>query len=296
MDTICLRLLRTFLVIPLFCLLANVVYAETYDVTGSVDIFGGYSEDTYGPINPSEVTFAVGDTVNLFYMFKDGRKLRLVDVEDGSSSVARASAWLGFVGTPCGEITECGDFTVSNWSINLIDARSKSGSAPESFSGLSQGSCCNHLGTDGNFNLGDGDFIEFSGISTSFTIDSLPADPNTYNAIRTRFFADEIIVVTPTSVAVDINPGKQMRCQNARKVVIQGGTNVDVTLIDTNTLRFGEDGGNNRIPRCRSDYVDADAYLDLICKFVPGTAESVLTGSLVDGSSIRGFDTICGVN
>ena len=74
----------------------------------------------------------------------------------------------------------------------------------------------------------------------------------------------------------------------------QGGTYVDarhwnaliddpdVTLIDTNTLKFGEGGGNTRIPRCRSGYVDADAYLDLICKFVPGTAESVLTGSLVD--------------
>ena len=296
MDTICLRLLRTFLVIPLFCLLANVVYAETYDVTGSVDIFGGYSEDTYGPINPSEVTFAVGDTVNLFYMFKDGRKLRLVDIEDGSTSYTRTSPWLGFVGTSCGEITECGDFTVSNWSINLIGARSKSGTAPEIFSGTSQGSCCNHLGTDGVFYLDDGDYIEFSGISTSFTIDSLPADPNTYNAIRTRFFADEMTVVTPTPVALDIDPGKYLRCQNARKVVIHGDANLDVTSIDINSLRFGEGGGSTRIPRCRFNYVDGDVYLDMTCKFVPGTAESVLSGSLIDGSSIRGLDTICSVN
>ncbi|MDH3590634.1 MAG: PEP-CTERM sorting domain-containing protein [Planctomycetota bacterium] len=84
---------------------------------------------------------------------------------------------------------------MSSWSINLIGASSQSGSAPTSFSGGTQSSGSVHLGPFASFSLADGDFLQFSGVSASFVVSALPASPNPYDRVRTRFGSNRTSVV-----------------------------------------------------------------------------------------------------
>jgi hypothetical protein len=51
---------------------------------------------------------------------------------------------------------------------------------------------------------------------------------------------------------------------------------------------------------CGMEDVDGDGYLDLVCQYrddsnawAPGNEEATLTGELLDGTPIRGTDSIC---
>ncbi len=93
---------------------------------------------------------------------------------------------------------------------------------------------------------------------------------------------------------IGINPDRNRRCLNQHPVVVYGGDGFDVADINVGTLRFDPNEGETPPePLCTTEYVNDDEYLDLRCKFVPGTAEARLSGELMDGTSFEGSDAIC---
>lgn len=193
------KLILIFIILGIcfICNLALVSHkanATLINVTGTVDISGyadGHvgSPDSFGPIDPGTVTLTTGDIVNFTYSFQDGQRLRLINDPGVFVYTPRITAWLGV------SSSTFGDFSVSDWTLEVIGASSGSGTVPTFFSGTSQGHCCAHIGTDAIFSPADSDFIEFSGVTTTFTVTSLPAESVTYNSVRTRFDADRTLVV-----------------------------------------------------------------------------------------------------
>jgi hypothetical protein len=94
-------------------------------------------------------------------------------------------------------------------------------------------------------------------------------------------------------VDIDVNPWRDSRCLNQQPVVIFGHIDLDVNDIDTERLTFNSEESQAKPPICRLDYFNDDEYLDLICKFVPGTSEATLSGELLDGTPFQGTDAIC---
>jgi hypothetical protein len=109
------------------------------------------------------------------------------------------------------------------------------------------------------------------------------------------------------SVAIDIQPGSAVGCLNndghgAIPVVIFGSPELDVHAIAIDTLRLESmpvrSVGNGR-PQARVEDANRDGSADLVVQFedVAGSLghleEGILTGNLVDGTSIHGADAIC---
>jgi len=109
-------------------------------------------------------------------------------------------------------------------------------------------------------------------------------------------------------VDIDVKPGSEPNCFNINgrgvvPVAILGSPDLDIAHIDQATLKFGglEVGiRGNRFPMCGVDNVNGDGYSDLVCQFeddnsawAPGNEEASLTGELLDGSPIKGTDSIC---
>lgn len=118
-------------------------------------------------------------------------------------------------------------------------------------------------------------------------------------------------------VDIDIKPGSYPNCMNINgsgviPVAVLGKADFDVTRIDVNSLAFaGLDVRikGNGIPQCSVADVSGDftspegapdGYPDLVCQFVddpstwsPDDGKAALTGKLLDGTTIRGTDTIC---
>ncbi len=279
---------------------SSVARGETIDITGTVDISGGYTGDILGPIVPSLVNVSVGDVIYFTYTFDGYQKLQLLDVVDGSSSSVRVSAWLGeAVGT-------WGDFTVSDWSLELIGATSGSGTVPTSFSGIAQGHCCRHLGTESWLSLADGDFVEFYGVSTTFTVVSLPTEPTAYNSARTRFYANSISVHDGlVDIGIDIRPWSdinpvRLRARGVIPVAILGSDVFDVANVDVTTLAFGPGGAAPRhaVGGHVRD-VNSDGLMDLLSHYptretglANGDTEACVTGETFDGIPFEGCDMI----
>jgi len=109
-------------------------------------------------------------------------------------------------------------------------------------------------------------------------------------------------------VDIDIKPGDDDNCFNVNgqgviPVAILGSDTLDVSSIDASSLSFGglqvRVRGNSS-PQCSIDYVNGDAYPDMVCQFVDdssawsaGNDEASLTGKLLDGSDFAGSDSIC---
>jgi hypothetical protein len=189
MKTVSLTIIVAFLLF-----MAPLSHGKEHYITGTVDISGGYNDghagDLYGPINPALVYFDIGDVVNFRYMFANGQKIRLDDTQDGLESSTRITAWIG------GVVGFEGVYSVNNWTIDLIGATSGSGNVPTSFSGDdTQGGCCTVIGPEASFDMPDGDFLEFYGISATFTIVTLPGSLPPYNGVHTQFDADAVSVV-----------------------------------------------------------------------------------------------------
>jgi hypothetical protein len=109
-------------------------------------------------------------------------------------------------------------------------------------------------------------------------------------------------------VEIDIKPGSEPNCFNINgrgviPVAILGSPDLDIAYVDQGTLKFGGlDVGirGNGFPMCGAEDVDGDGYVDLVCQFeddtgawAPGGEEASLTGELLDGSAIKGTDSIC---
>lgn len=117
-------------------------------------------------------------------------------------------------------------------------------------------------------------------------------------------------VVQPSvqQVEIDVKPGAGDNCFNVNghgviPVAILGSDSIDVSSIDASSLSFGglqlRIRGNNN-PQCGIEDANGDGYLDMVCQFEDdpsawddGVGEASLTGSLVDGTSIAGSDSIC---
>lgn len=96
---------------------------------------------------------------------------------------------------------------------------------------------------------------------------------------------------TTVSVSIDIVPIQTLECRNATPVVIYGAADFVVTDINTETLKYGDSSGGR--PTCRVRDINNDGYQDLVCRFVPGTAEARLSGTLTNGTGFRGTDSVC---
>jgi hypothetical protein len=118
-------------------------------------------------------------------------------------------------------------------------------------------------------------------------------------------------------IDIDIKPGSYPNCFNINDhgvipVAILGSTDFDVTTIDADTLIFAGlevRVRGNKGPLCHLEDVSGeftnlegmpDGYLDLVCQFEDDTSmwspdfgEAVLTGVLLDGTTIEGSDSIC---
>jgi hypothetical protein len=120
-----------------------------------------------------------------------------------------------------------------------------------------------------------------------------------------------IAVATPIetlAVSIDIKPSSDPNCfnQNGHGVIpvaVIGSNDFDVSQIDTSTLFFGglevRVRGNSD-PRCSLSDVNDDGTWDLVCQFeddsnlwAPGDGEATLSGELLDGTKIKGTDSIC---
>ena len=124
-------------------------------------------------------------------------------------------------------------------------------------------------------------------------------------------------LVAYLKVSIDIKPGSYPNCFNINgqgvvPVAILGSATFDVRQIDPYSLLFAglklRVKGNNA-PQCSFSDVSGnfsnpegapDGYLDLVCQFVddpdlwlPGDSMATLTGNLIDGTPIKGTDTIC---
>lgn len=112
----------------------------------------------------------------------------------------------------------------------------------------------------------------------------------------------------PEEVSIDIKPGSDPNCFNINghgviPVAILGNSDFDVTSINVESLRFG--GLEVRMRGKRGalysiDDVNAGGTWDLVCHFedssanwVPGNSEATLRGFLLDGTEIKGTDSIC---
>jgi len=114
-------------------------------------------------------------------------------------------------------------------------------------------------------------------------------------------------------VLIDVKPGGEPNCFNINghgtiPVAIFGSADFDVSDIDTasdaarplsfNGLKVRVRG--NIGPLCMPEYVNADAYEDMVCHFEDtasqwqaGSDQGTLTGQLLDGTSFEGVDAIC---
>lgn len=110
------------------------------------------------------------------------------------------------------------------------------------------------------------------------------------------------------NVNIDIKPGSDPNCFNINghgviPVAINGSEDFFVDDIDVESLSLG---GlvvrlrGNRGPLCSIEDWNEDGYSDLVCHFeddpdnwTPGGGSATLTGTLFDGTSFEGTDSIC---
>ncbi len=110
------------------------------------------------------------------------------------------------------------------------------------------------------------------------------------------------------TVDIDIKPGSTPNCFNLNgrgliPVAIIGNADLDVGNVDQTSLSFGGLSvrvRGNRFPQCSGEFVNEDAFLDLVCQFeddsnawMAGSDEATLSGLLLDGTAFEGSDSIC---
>jgi hypothetical protein len=109
-------------------------------------------------------------------------------------------------------------------------------------------------------------------------------------------------------VTIDIKPGSDPNCFNLNghgviPVAILGSEYLDVANIDIETISFAGLSvrvRGNKGSLCSTEYSNEDGFMDLVCHFeddpdnwTAGYDKADLTGELIDGTLIKGTDTIC---
>jgi len=119
------------------------------------------------------------------------------------------------------------------------------------------------------------------------------------------------IISTGTSIstfipiAIDIKPGDIPNSINPKSngripvAILSNHTFDAVNQIDQNSLTFGHSGDESRLAFCHSEDVNADGLRDLVCHFytqntgfLSGDTVGVLKGKTIDGTPIRGTDSV----
>ncbi len=128
------------------------------------------------------------------------------------------------------------------------------------------------------------------------------------NDLKNKLNFDAIVkewidYLKPLSVTIDIEPGAKNNSLNTKKnevvqVAILGSTNLDVTKVDTSTLKFGSDGAGP-VKRSKPQDINNDGFNDLVIHFTiektglkRGNTEGCLTGIMLDGRQFSGCDTV----
>lgn len=145
-----------------------------------------------------------------------------------------------------------------------------------------------------SFNIRSGAIFAGSGITVSFSIDTLSLIPPS-SAIKVR------IDIKPDTFPNSINPSN--KGEIAVAILTTGPsdnfTAFDATTVDPTTVRFGPTGTEAApVHDARKD-VDGDGDLDLILHFNTqdtgikcGNSSASLTGAIFDGRAIKGTDSI----
>ena len=156
----------------------------------------------------------------------------------------------------------------------------------------------------------DGTAVAGAELGTSHVVDGAPyatasnwIRTSPYPADRYQYLyaiSDVLTVFDPTiQVDIDVKPGGEPTCGGAVPVVILGSDTFDATQVDAATLSYnGLDVRNrgNASMKCRLEDVNSDGYDDFLCQYQDTTTTGLLTGALLDGTPIEGYDTVCVVN
>ncbi|MEO0588134.1 MAG: PEP-CTERM sorting domain-containing protein [Planctomycetota bacterium] len=169
------------------------VVNEVVDISG-LTIFNvpGNGQSISDPIpTGSPFTVTAGDTVDLTYTFADGYRIRLSDPFIGTSNQERLTAWSLLSGSGT-------NFSISDITLDLLGVTASPGTLT-SLTKVSESGGSGHLGPqflDDNI-IPSGGFIEFTGITASFTVDSLTTDPQVYDGVFLLHRAPQLEILAP---------------------------------------------------------------------------------------------------
>jgi hypothetical protein len=112
-------------------------------------------------------------------------------------------------------------------------------------------------------------------------------------------FVIEHVAMQATVVNIDVKPGGAAVCGGSIPVAVLGSAELDVSQIDPAMLKY--EGLSIRIrgdggPSCSVADANGDGYTDLVCQFQDAVKDGTLTGQLIDGSRIRGSDSVCALH
>ena len=154
----------------------------------------GNGQFVQGPfVGGSPITVTAGDTVDVTYTFADGYRIRMSDPTFGTTDQERISAW-ALLDTSASAT----NFTVSGISVDLLGVSASPGTAT-SFTDTSQSGGSGNLGPifiSDDIVPANG-FVEFSGVTGSFTVDSLTTDPQNYDGIFLFLRSPQLEVIVP---------------------------------------------------------------------------------------------------
>lgn len=134
---------------------------------------------------------AEGDEVTVTYNFLNGKKLRFNDLT--SLEGYRELIWL-FLRTADNDYS---NFTLSDITVELLDPVASPG-VPTTYSYDSQSSGRVHLGPNAYINVDPGEFVEFAGVTTTFTVTDLAIGSGEYIPWL-QIQAESIEVVSPVA-------------------------------------------------------------------------------------------------
>ena len=145
---------------------ANITFNETIDLNQWVS-------SSFYLTGTNPVTISDGDTVTINYDFAGTQALKLTNLDGSSTTYAPAWPWL---------LTQnyVGSFQILNASTTLINASFVGGSGATTEFQASQSSSAAHLGLYSFLELDALTSVQFTGVSSTFTVDYLPGGTNDY--------------------------------------------------------------------------------------------------------------------
>ncbi len=167
-----MRISRYF---PVFLVCACVIFADAALVTinETIDISGfsttpSFVSQTFSLSSP--VTIASGDQVDMTVNFDPMQRLRI----DDSGFADRLYGWLNGAAAA--------NFTISNADITLHGFSGSPGTS-NTFSLASQSAGTAHIGPSFTNFLNSGEYVEFSGYTVTYDVDSIAPSPKEFDSI-----------------------------------------------------------------------------------------------------------------